>query len=212
MGGCHCTFHPPSAHYSSYGRYGSSAAQSMQHLKCRQISRNLTQFLLIPLSRNHLFCRHASMRWRRRKAQPHMSSMSSFWIMPMDTNHHHLLCLLLNLMFLQLLWYCQLTLRAQRWISRSFAWYTICHPPSRPIFVKVLSLECMPSQRSTAPIWRKWVSSLVRSLTWNGQSVIGYHAWTKLSSNAIIIAILLSFRLYVLFLHVLLCFLEITSM
>jgi hypothetical protein len=40
---------------------------------------------------------------------------------------------------------------------------------------------------------------LVRLLTWNGQSVIGYHTWTELSSNAVIIAILLSFTLYVFF-------------
>ena len=105
---------------------------------------------------------------------------------------------------LQLLWYCRLTLRAPKWISSGFAWYTICHPPSRPIFVRALLLEHMPLRRSTALIWRRWVSSLVRLLTWNEQSVIGYHTWTKLSSNTFIIAILLSFGLDIPFVHILL--------
>ena len=85
----------------------------------------------------------------------------------------------LNLMLLRLrlLWYRRLILRARRWISSGFAWYTICHPLSWPIFVRVLLLEHMPSRRSTALIWRTWVSSSVRLLTWNEQSVIGYRAW-----------------------------------
>ena len=118
-------------------------------------------------------------------------------IMPMDTT---LLRLWLNRRkLLRLRWCCQITLRVQRWTSRGFAWYTIYPPPSAPIFTRVPSLEHMLFQKSTAPIWRRWVSSLVRSLTWNGQLAVGYHTWTK---NIISITSTHSFGLCTLFLHI----------
>ena len=150
----------------------------MQHLTHHPISKNSTQFLVMLSSQNPLSCKRGSMRWRRRKVHLHTLSMLSFQIMPMDTIRA-LLHLLLNLKLLQLRWCCQITLRVERWTSRGFAWYIIYPLPSRPIFMRVPSPEHMPSLKSTVPIWRRWVSSSVRSLTWNEQLAVGYHTWTK---------------------------------
>lgn len=161
--------------------HNSSVALSTQHLKHLLISKSSIQFLHMLLSRNPLFCRLASMRWRRRKVQLHTLWMLSFRIMSMDTNP----CLLhhwLNLKSLRLLWYSRIALKALKWISRGSVWYTIYRLPSRLIFMRAPSPEHTPSLKSTVPTWRRWVSSSVRLLTWSAQLVVGYHARTKYSS------------------------------